>query len=199
MVCQIPFCQYGLVGVDVKSHQSGVLSPWTSLCLEMRRRACAAAKSQPLPDCVRLPSGGPFAFLCYHQAMVTSPTRSAIRGVLRQQALMEWRKCPVQGKIAAAGGSKEQVTCAPESSGRCCHISPGAALALLFLACGALRSGCAACALLGASQKHVPQRCVFDMLRRAPTACSATTPQPLQNLVGTLVEASRSLFESFQL
>ena len=77
--CQIPFCQYGLVGVDVKSHQSGipVLMDLIVLGNEAQDRACAAA---------RLPSEGPFGFLCYHQAMVTSPTRSAIRGVLRQQA-----------------------------------------------------------------------------------------------------------------
>ena len=64
------------------------------------RFLCNAAMSLPRPTPVSLPTGGTFAYISYHGAMVTSSARDAGRDLLRCQALDEWKLRPVQGKVA---------------------------------------------------------------------------------------------------
>ena len=99
---QIAFCNYGLVGVDVRSHQSGEPIPMRIIVAgnEAQDQACNAAMSLPRPTPVSLPTGGTFAYISYHGAMVTSSARDAVRDLLRCQALDEWKLRPVQGKVA---------------------------------------------------------------------------------------------------
>ena len=99
---QIASCNYGLVGVDVRSHQSGEPIPMRIIVAgnEAQDQACNAAMSLPRPTPVSLPTGGTFAYISYHGAMVTSSARDAVRDLLRCQALDEWKLRPVQGKVA---------------------------------------------------------------------------------------------------
>ena len=92
----------GLVAVDIKSHQTGTSAPFPFLVAgnEAQDNACAAARAQPLPPDVHLPTGGVFAFICLEGRMVTAPAREAIRRLLRTQALQKWQTCAVQGKLA---------------------------------------------------------------------------------------------------
>eukprot|EP00435_Cladocopium_sp_Y103_P030833 s3832_g7.t1 len=78
----------GLVGNNVRSHQAG--------------------PPVPMPVIVQLSSNllllhcwGAFAFLSFYSAMLTSPSSQAIRAMLRRQAVQEWQRRPVQGKIAS--------------------------------------------------------------------------------------------------
>ena len=98
---EIAFCEFGLVGVDVRSHQVGAKVPMPIIVQgnEAQDRLCGTALQQPHP--VLLPSGGTFAFLSIQRTMVTSPARAAVRALLRQQALSEWQRRPVQGKLAS--------------------------------------------------------------------------------------------------
>ena len=47
---------------------------------EAQDQACNAAMSLPRPTPVSLPTGGAFAYISYHGAMVTSSARDAVLG-----------------------------------------------------------------------------------------------------------------------
>ena len=95
----------GVVGVDVKSHQDGADVPFAAIVQgnEAQDKLCDEVRSIPRPADVRRPSGGFFAGLSIGGFAVTSPPAKAIRGLMRDQAVQEWRKRAVQGKVGRMG------------------------------------------------------------------------------------------------
>ena len=102
---RLGFERHGLVGVDIKSHQHGDLLPHPVVVKgnEQQDMGCRNAQRQPLPENIRLPSGGPFAFIAREGRMLTAPARDTVRKILRDQAARQWKQRRVQGKIAREG------------------------------------------------------------------------------------------------
>eukprot|EP00439_Symbiodinium_sp_Y106_P055377 s232_g7.t1 len=99
---RIAFSRFGLVGVDIKSHQTLSALPHPVLVQgnQLQDEGCAEARAHPsLPD-LRRPVGGTFAYLVCQGRSVTSPARDLIRNLMRQEALSSWASKPVQGLIA---------------------------------------------------------------------------------------------------
>jgi hypothetical protein len=99
---EVAFCRWGLVGVDVKSHQADtdIPHPVVTRGNELQDVGCEEARDRRLPDDVRIPTGGPFAFFTLHGRMITAPIREALRVHLRNEAVAKWGRRPVQGKLA---------------------------------------------------------------------------------------------------
>ena len=100
---KVPYTHDGLVGVDVKSHQSAwPRQPYPIIAdgNDMADAACETARQLPLPQDVLLPTGGFLAFLTLDGRMVTGSVAKTIRGRLRSQAETAWRQRAVQGKVA---------------------------------------------------------------------------------------------------
>lgn len=93
----------GLVGVDIKSHQTGCALPFPALVAgnEAQDSACSSVMSQPAPVNLPYPTGGFFCFLSVSGSMVAVPPREVFRQTLRAQAEQLWAKRRVQGKVAS--------------------------------------------------------------------------------------------------
>ena len=98
---RIGFLSSGLVGVDIRSHQSDTCLPFPVLVTgnEAQDAGCTAAQRLQCPPDVMVPSGGPFAWFSHDSRMVTSPIRSHTRNMLREQSTAAWRQRPVQGLV----------------------------------------------------------------------------------------------------
>ena len=102
-ICRIAYVQDGLVGVDIKSHQGGTPCPYPAVVAgnEAVDQACDEARGFPRPQDIMLPTGGLFAHLIIGGRMVTGQPAVAIRELFRDQAEVERRSKPVQGRVAA--------------------------------------------------------------------------------------------------
>ena len=98
---RIAFQHQGVVGLDIKSHQSGPPAPFPILVQgnEVQDQGCDAARRLPLPGNIRVPSGGPFAWYSDEGHMVTSPIRVHVRNKLRQASAEAWGQRAVQGQM----------------------------------------------------------------------------------------------------
>ena len=103
---KISFHKFGLIGVDVKSHQVNTAYPHPVITQgnDAQDTYCRTANARPRPPDILLPSGGPFAFLCKDGRMVTAIPNKFTRGLLRRQstALMSTKR--TQGKLAKFKG-----------------------------------------------------------------------------------------------
>ena len=92
----------GLVGVDIKRHQTGEPCPHPVLVRgnESVDAACNLARDRTQPPDVLIPSGGQFAYIVTKGRMVTKRTVEAVRQLMREQAHRRWGERVVQGKLA---------------------------------------------------------------------------------------------------
>ena len=99
---RIAFSRFGLVGVDIKSHQAQTALPHPVIVQgnQLQDEGCAKARAHPRPPDIHKPTGGPFAYLVCQGRSVTSPARDFIRSAMRQEALASWASKPVQGLVA---------------------------------------------------------------------------------------------------
>ncbi|CAE7770376.1 unnamed protein product [Symbiodinium sp. CCMP2592] len=104
-MCRLAHDADGLVGVDLKSHQTQDPCPHPVIVAgnASQDAGCRLAAAGAAPPDVLLPAGGTFAFLVREGRMITSPARAAIRKVLRQEAASQWVAKPVQGKAGRMG------------------------------------------------------------------------------------------------
>ena len=72
---KIAFTKFGLVGVDVKSHETNSALPYPAITTgnDKQDRNCEGARLPRAPSAIKIPSGGPFAYLCKDGHMVTGP------------------------------------------------------------------------------------------------------------------------------
>ena len=97
----ISYTGSGVVGVDIRSHQSESSLPFPVLVSGNKAQdaGCSAALALPVPPDVLIPSGGTFAWFSADARMVTSPIRTHVRSTLRMQSTEAWSKRAVQGLI----------------------------------------------------------------------------------------------------
>ena len=95
-----------VVGVDIKSHQTGTPVPLEAVVAGnvAQDTACDEVRRDARPQDVLIPSGGFFAFAVFSGRMVTGPISGMVRDSLRRQAEVGWRQRVVQGRIASLGG-----------------------------------------------------------------------------------------------
>ena len=91
----------GVVGLDIKSHQTDSTSPFPAAVHgnEVQDKGCLEARSLPLPADVRVPTAGLFAWVSDDGRMVTGPIRSHIRTKLRESSKHAWCSRAVQGLV----------------------------------------------------------------------------------------------------
>ena len=79
---KIAFAKFGLVGIDVKSHQtiSTLPYPYITIGNDKQDRNCEDAKRFPKIDVIKVSSGGSFAYLCKEGNMVIGPINKFLRG-----------------------------------------------------------------------------------------------------------------------
>ncbi|CAE7257788.1 unnamed protein product, partial [Symbiodinium necroappetens] len=120
---RIAFSRFGLVGVDIKSHQTHTALPHPVLAQgnQQQDEGCAVARTLPRPSDIRKPAGGPFVYLVCQGHSVTSPVRDFLRKAMRKEALTKWASKPVQGLIAHVGQELFKPCLNPELY-RHCHI-----------------------------------------------------------------------------
>ena len=133
----ISFNTFGLVGVDIKSHQVNSEIPFASLVAgnEAQDSGCADVIHQPAPVNLCFPTGGMFCFLSYKGSMVVDPRRVVIRNARRAQAQAQWSQRQVQGKVAsfpqqvfgACLNAAWYTACVPLPTWRCWCLPTGAA------------------------------------------------------------------------
>ena len=99
---KIAFVKESMVGVDIKSHQVNTAIPYPVIKEgnDAQDTNCLAIAASPLPPDIRLPSGGPFAFLCREGHMVTRVPHDFVRKLLRSQSTREMSLRPAQGRLA---------------------------------------------------------------------------------------------------
>ena len=116
---RIAFSRFGLVGVDIKSHQTHTALPHPVLAQgnQQQDEGCAVARTLPRPSDIRKPAGG---LVCQSHS-VTSPVRDFLRKAMRKEALTKWASKPVQGLIAHVGQELFKPCLNPELY-RHCHI-----------------------------------------------------------------------------
>ena len=85
---KVAFCQWGLVGVDVKSHQVDTNLPHPVIVRgnEEQDAGCAEVRSERRLDDIHIPTGGPFAFFMLDGRMLMAPIREAVGAALRREA-----------------------------------------------------------------------------------------------------------------
>ena len=100
--------QFGLIGVDVKSHQTNSSYPYPVIIEgnDAQDTYCNCTNVRHLPADILLPSGGPLAFLCKDRRMVTTIPNKFTRGLLRRQSvarmatkLTQDQLCNFKGRI----------------------------------------------------------------------------------------------------
>ena len=103
---KISFHQFGLIGVDVKSHQVNTAYPHPVITQgnDAQDTYCRTANARPRPPDILLPSGGPFAFLCKDGRMVTAIPNKFTRDLLRRQSIALMSTKRTQGKLAKFKG-----------------------------------------------------------------------------------------------
>ena len=96
------FEQHGLIGVDVKSHQTNTTVAYLAITKgnDSQDRNCEDIRHSPTIDDIQIPSGGPFVFLIREGCMVSGATNKFVRGLLRQQSLTELTTKHVNGGVA---------------------------------------------------------------------------------------------------
>jgi hypothetical protein len=100
---RIAFSRFGLVGLDVKSHQIETSIPYPVIVQgnEQVDLGCEVVLKSPQPLDIHVPSGGYLAFLTFRGRMITRSARDAVRAILREDALQLWKQRPVQGKLGS--------------------------------------------------------------------------------------------------
>ena len=103
---KISFKQFGLIGVDVKSHQVNTAFPYpvNTQGNEAQDTYCSSANTRPRPHDILLPSGGPFAFLCKEGRVVIAIPNKFTRELLRRQSTAFMSTKLTQGKLAKFKG-----------------------------------------------------------------------------------------------
>ena len=105
-LCHIAFCRFGLVGVDIRSHQTEEEGTARVLVAgnQSQDEGCARARSEQLPKDVWWPTGGLAFQLVYQGRAVTAPARKFMRLLLRREAWDKWKLRTVQGKCSFTSG-----------------------------------------------------------------------------------------------
>ena len=100
---KLAFVKSSMVGVDIRSHQVHTAIPYPVIKEgnEAQDTNCLAVASSPLPSDIRLPCGGPFAFICCGGHMVTRAPHDFVRKLLREQSTREMLSIPTQGRLAS--------------------------------------------------------------------------------------------------
>jgi len=98
---KVAWCEFGVVCIDVKSHQEGANIPYPAVVEgnEAQDSSCSTVLSGPLPAEVLVPSGGLFANLMLFGRTVTCSPARAAREAFRRQAAAAWAQRPVQGLV----------------------------------------------------------------------------------------------------
>ncbi|CAE7343083.1 unnamed protein product [Symbiodinium sp. CCMP2592] len=105
-LCRIAFAEHGLVGIDVKSHQTDSPIPNSFIVQgnESQDTQCGEACNLPCPADVWWPSGGPAFQLSFEGKAISNPSRAFFRRLLRTEAVAKWKQRTVQGKLASVSG-----------------------------------------------------------------------------------------------
>ena len=103
---KISFNRFGLVGVDVKSHQVNTAFPYPVITQgnEAQDMYCSSVSTRTKPKDILLPSGGPFAFLCKEGRMVTTIPNKFAGDLLRRQSTALMSTKLTQGMLAKFKG-----------------------------------------------------------------------------------------------
>ena len=122
------FDQHGLVGVDVKSHQTSTAFPYPVITEgnEEQDTYCKGANVRDRPRDILLPSGGPLVFLCKDGRMVTTIPNKFTRNLLRHQSIALMATKLTQGILAKLKGQiypNTHWTFVPSHHVRSLHIS----------------------------------------------------------------------------
>ena len=98
---KISYERNGLIGVDVKSHQTKTTIPYLAISNgnDSQDRNCEDIRRAPTIDDIKIPSGGPFVYLSREGFMVTGPTNKFVRNLLRQQSPAEFKTKQMTGKV----------------------------------------------------------------------------------------------------
>ena len=106
-LCKIASVHDGLVGIDVKSHQQGIPCPYPAVVQgnAVQDRLCDEARSLPRPRNVLWLTGGLLAMLVIDSETAVQSAAEVVRCRLRKEAETEWRRRPVQGKLAHMRGA----------------------------------------------------------------------------------------------
>ena len=98
---RIAFAEDGVVGVDIRSHQTNTSLPFPVLTQgnEAQDAGCSAQSRSAAPPDIRVPTAGTFAWICLDGRMVTGPIRQCVRQVQRGQSEAAWSERPVQGLL----------------------------------------------------------------------------------------------------
>ena len=106
-LCSIPFLDFGLVGVHVRSHQTNTCAPARVIVEgnERQDEGCRQAYRLPQPPDIWWPSSGLAFQLSYKGRAVTDTCRNFTRKLLRREARDKWKLRPVQGKLASVSGA----------------------------------------------------------------------------------------------
>ena len=99
---RISFNQYGLVGVDVKSHQTNTAIPYPVITQgnDEQDTDCKGTNVKHRPPDIFLPSGGPLAFLCNDCRMISTIPNKFTRDLLRHQSSALMATKLTQGTLA---------------------------------------------------------------------------------------------------
>ena len=105
-MCKIAFDRYGLVGVDMKSHQKGTSYPYPAVTQEndAQDTNCNTARMIYHAEDILILSGGAFAFMCKDGRMVTCAPNKFVRNLLRQRSFAERKTKTTQGQLSALKG-----------------------------------------------------------------------------------------------
>ena len=100
------FDQFGLIGVNVKSHQTNSSHPYPVATEgnDAQDTYCNCTNVRHLPADILLPSGGPLAFLCKDLRMVTTIPNKFTRDLLRRQSVARIANKLAQGTLANLKG-----------------------------------------------------------------------------------------------
>ena len=98
---RIAFAEDGVVGVDIRSHQTNTSLPFPVLTQgnEAQDAGCSAQSRSAAPPDIRVPTAGTFAWIGLDGRMVTGPIRQCVRQVQRGQSEAAWSERPVQGLL----------------------------------------------------------------------------------------------------
>ena len=84
---KIPFERHGLIGVDVKSHQTKTIISYPTITKgnDIHDRNCEDVKYWPKIADIKIPNGGSLVYPRREGCMVTGPTNNCIRSLLKQR------------------------------------------------------------------------------------------------------------------
>ena len=124
-MCAIAFDRFGLVGVDIKSHQVGPPCPYPVMVEgnEVQDRGCDEARGTDQPHDIFVPTGGFFAYAVVDGRMVTGSSFPFSRKFMRDQADAEWPVRAVQGKVGSIY-RRLYTTALDLQAYTCCYVEP---------------------------------------------------------------------------